>query len=48
MIQRYSRPEMCAIGTDESKLCLWLQIELLAGEALACVMGKGRIANPQS
>jgi adenylosuccinate lyase len=34
MITRYSRPEMRAIWTDENKLRLWLQIELLAGEAL--------------
>jgi adenylosuccinate lyase len=34
MIQRYSRPAMRAIWTDENKLRLWLQIELLASEAL--------------
>ena len=34
MITRYSRPEMRAIWTDESKLRLWLQIEQLAIEAL--------------
>jgi adenylosuccinate lyase len=34
MIQRYSRPEMRAIWTDENKLQIWLQIELLASEAL--------------
>ncbi|HKI70085.1 MAG TPA: lyase family protein, partial [Verrucomicrobiae bacterium] len=34
MIQRYSRPEMRAIWADENKLCIWLQIELLASEAL--------------
>src|SRR5262247_1540867 len=34
MIQRYSRPEMRAIWTDENKLRIWLQVELLAGEAL--------------
>ena len=34
MIQRYSRPEMRSIWTDENKLKIWLQIELLAGEAL--------------
>jgi adenylosuccinate lyase len=34
MITRYSRPEMRAIWTDENKLRLWLQIELLAGAAL--------------
>jgi len=34
MITRYSRPEMQAIWTDENKLKLWLQIELLASEAL--------------
>ncbi len=35
MITRYSRPEMRAIWTDENKLRIWLQIELLASEALA-------------
>ncbi len=34
MIPRYSRPEMRAIWTDENKLRIWLQIELLASEAL--------------
>ena len=34
MISRYSRPEMRAIWTDENKLQIWLQIELLASEAL--------------
>src|SRR5436190_22954083 len=34
MIRRYSRPRMREIWTDENKLKLWLQIELLAGEAL--------------
>jgi adenylosuccinate lyase len=34
MIQRYSRPEMREIWTEQRKLELWLQIELLASEAL--------------
>lgn len=34
MIVRYSRPEMRAIWTDENKFRIWLQIELLASEAL--------------
>ena len=34
MITRYSRPEMRAIWIDENKLRIWLQIELLASEAL--------------
>jgi len=34
MITRYSRPEMRAIWTDENRLRIWLQIELLATEAL--------------
>src|SRR5215469_6740595 len=34
MITRYSRPEMRAIWSDENKLKIWLQIELLATEAL--------------
>ncbi|MFM7101121.1 MAG: adenylosuccinate lyase, partial [Verrucomicrobiota bacterium] len=34
MITRYSRPAMRAIWTDENKLRIWLQIELLAAEAL--------------
>jgi adenylosuccinate lyase len=34
MIQRYSRAEMRGIWTDQRKLDIWLQIELLAAEAL--------------
>ncbi len=34
MIQRYSRAEMRDIWTDQRKLEIWLQIELLASEAL--------------
>ena len=34
MIPRYSRPDMRAIWTDENKLNFWLQIEMLASEAL--------------
>ncbi len=34
MIQRYSRPEMRAIWTDENRLKIWLQIEMLASESL--------------
>lgn len=34
MITRYSRPDMRAIWTDENKLRIWLQIELLASDAL--------------
>ncbi|MCI0540327.1 MAG: adenylosuccinate lyase [Verrucomicrobiales bacterium] len=34
MINRYSRPEMRAIWSEENKLKVWLQIELLASEAL--------------
>jgi len=34
MILRYSRPEMRAIWTDENRLKIWLQIEMLASKAL--------------
>lgn len=34
MIERYTRPEMQAIWTEERKLSIWLQIELLNLEAL--------------
>lgn len=34
MIQRYSRPAMRGIWTEENKLRLWLKIELLASQAL--------------
>jgi adenylosuccinate lyase len=34
MIQRYSRPEMRGIWTDENRLRIWLLIELLASRAL--------------
>src|SRR5437762_316715 len=35
MIQRYSRPEMRDIWSEQRKLEIWLRIELLAAEALA-------------
>jgi adenylosuccinate lyase len=38
MIQRYSRPEMREIWSEQRKLEIWLQIELLASEAL-CASG---------
>ena len=34
MIQRYSRPEMREIWSEQTRLEIWLQIELLAAEAL--------------
>src|SRR5258708_22586987 len=38
MIQRYSRPEMREIWSEQRKLENWLRIELLASEAL-CAQG---------
>src|SRR5215471_4177700 len=38
MIQRYSRPAMREIWSEQRKLEIWLQIELLAAEAL-CAQG---------
>src|SRR5712671_6593102 len=35
MIQRYSRQQMREIWTEQRKLEIWLEIELLASEALA-------------
>jgi len=35
MIDRYSRPEMCAIWSEETKLQHWLEIEILACEGMA-------------
>jgi len=35
MIDRYTRPQMAAIWTDEAKLGIWLEVELAALEALA-------------
>jgi adenylosuccinate lyase len=35
MIQRYSRPAMREIWSEQRKLEIWLRIELLAGEALS-------------
>ncbi len=34
MIERYSRPEMLAIWSPESKFSIWLEIETLAAEAM--------------
>src|SRR5712691_12262346 len=38
MIQRYSRPQMREIWSEQRKLEIWLQIELLSSEAL-CAAG---------
>ena len=35
MIERYTRPEMCAIWTEENKYRAWLEVEILACEAWA-------------
>ena len=35
MIERYSRPEMRAIWTEENKFQAWLEVELAACEAWA-------------
>jgi adenylosuccinate lyase len=35
MIERYTRPQMAAVWAEEAKLRLWLEVELLACEALA-------------
>ena len=35
MIERYSRPEMANIWTEESKYRAWLEVEILADEAWA-------------
>ena len=35
MIDRYSRPEMAAIWSEENKYKAWLEVEILADEALA-------------
>lgn len=35
MIERYSRPEMAALWSDEAKLETWLKVEILACEGLA-------------
>lgn len=35
MIERYSRPEMAAIWTEENKYKAWLEVEILAAEAWA-------------
>ena len=40
MIERYSRPEMAKIWSDDSKYELWLRVEIAACEALA---GAGKI-----
>ena len=35
MIERYSRPEMAEIWSDQNKFATWLKVEILACEALA-------------
>ena len=38
MIDRYTRPEMGAIWTDENRYKAWLEVEILADEAWAELM----------
>ncbi len=35
MIERYTRPEMAAIWQDENRFRIWLDIEILAMEAMS-------------
>ena len=35
MIERYTRPEMGSIWTDENRYRAWLEVEILACEAWA-------------
>ncbi len=37
MINRYSRPEMANIWSEENKYRAWLEVEILADEAWAAV-----------
>ena len=37
MIPRYSRPEMAAIFSPETRLGIWLEVELAAAEAMAAI-----------
>jgi adenylosuccinate lyase len=39
MIPRYSPPDMAALFSDESRLAMWLEVELLAVEGLAATGG---------
>ena len=45
MIPRYSRPELAEIWSEDSKLKIWLELELLAIEALA---GLGKITDSEA
>ncbi len=46
MIPRYRLPEMAAVWSDEARLANWLEIELLAVEALAELGVGGRRGLP--
>ena len=35
MIERYTRPEMARLWSDEQRLATWLEVECLASEAMA-------------
>ena len=37
MIPRYSDPRMAALFSDEARLGIWLEVELLAAEAWAAI-----------
>ena len=38
MISRYTRPEMAALWSDQNKYQSWLEVEILAVEAWACLL----------
>ena len=38
MLERYSRPEMSSIWTDQNRYQAWLEVEILADEAWACLL----------
>ena len=42
MIERYTRPEMGAIWTDQARMDAWLKVELAGVEALAELAEKYR------
>src|SRR4051794_29867894 len=47
MIQRYTRPEMGAIWTEDTKYSKWLEVELAATEALS-EMGEVPVRDAQN
>ncbi len=47
MIERYTRPELGALWTDEARMEAWRRVEVAAAEELGALLGDGRGPTPE-